>query len=253
MQISRKQWGRYLARLAYLNGAASGKIANYLQKYGLPATEDEIARLIAAAFAISDSFGTAAAEIAAEMFDYIAERAGVAAPPAELAPTPTYGEVAKAIRGTLKTGNSEIVADSIGRLVKRTGVDTTLHNAIRSGAQFAWIPQGDTCAFCLALASRGWQTASKAALKNGHAEHIHANCDCTYAVRFDETTNVAGYDPDAYLRMYREAEGDTPKDKINAMRREIYDEHAEEINAQKRSAYEKRKERESDKAEELDV
>jgi hypothetical protein len=76
--------------------------------------------------------------------------------------------------------------------------------------------------FCLTLASRGWQEASKKAIKNGHAEHIHANCDCTYAVRFDKNTTVEGYEPEKYLEIYENAEGDTPEEKINSMRRIQY-------------------------------
>ena len=53
--------------------------------------------------------------------------------------------------------------------------------------------------------------------------------------------------------MYRNAEGGTPDQKINAMRREFYQENKEAINEQKRSAYEKRKERNSSDAEELNV
>jgi hypothetical protein len=146
-----------------------------------------------------------------------------------------------------------MMANAIGRLVKQTGADTTLKNALRDGAEFAWIPSGDTCAFCITLASRGWQKASKAAIKGGHAEHIHANCDCTYAIRFDSSTNVRGYDPDKYREMYDDADGSSPKPKINAMRREFYAENKEEINEQKRSAYEKRQELNSSAAEETDV
>ena len=99
------------------------------------------------------------------------------------------------------------------------------------------MPHGDTCPFCITLASRGWQKASKKALEGGHAEHIHANCDCEYAVRFDSRTTVAGYDPDKYLRQYANAGGD-----INAMRREQYAANKDAINAQKRAAYAARKE-----------
>ncbi|MBQ1756264.1 MAG: hypothetical protein IIZ96_05930 [Oscillospiraceae bacterium] len=141
----------------------------------------------------------------------------------------------------------------MARLVKMAGVDTTMQNALRDGAEWAWVPHGDTCAFCITLASRGWQRASKKALKGGHAEHIHANCDCTYAVRFDGKSNVAGYYPDDYLEMYESADGLKPKDKINAMRREFYAQNSAEINAQKRDAYEKRQERNSSAAEEADV
>ena len=95
-----------------------------------------------------------------------------------------------------------------------------------------WVPHGDTCPFCITLASNGWQKASQKLLKGGHAEHIHANCDCEFAVRFRSGTTVAGYDPDKYYRQYREAGGD-----INKMRRIDYAANRERINAQKRAAY----------------
>ena len=94
---------------------------------------------------------------------------------------------------------------------------------------------------------------SKRALKNGHAEHIHSNCDCMYAIRFNDDTRYRGYNPDVYRRQYDNADGDTPTQKINAMRRAFYAKNAEEINEQKRDAYEKRKERESSAVEEENV
>ena len=188
-----------------------------------------------------------------EMYDAAAIASGAALVVAEPAPTATYAEVAKAINGTLKTGNAEIVSASVGRMVKMAGVDTTMKNALRDGAEWAWIPVGDTCAFCITLASRGWQRASKKAIKGGHAEHIHANCDCTYAIRFDSSTTVEGYTPDRYLRMYEGADGSTPNERINAMRRDAYAQNRELINEQKRSAYAKRKERESSESEEIKV
>ena len=126
---------------------------------------------------------------------------------------------------------------TVGRLVKRVGADTMLKNAERDHAQFAWIPMGDTCAFCMTLASRGWQYMSKDAMKHGHAEHIHANCDCQYAIRFDEKSTVEGYDPDRYREMYDNAEGGTSQEKINAMRRVKYTENPQKIREQKRDWY----------------
>ena len=107
---------------------------------------------------------------------------------------------------------------------------------MRDGAEWAWVPHGDTCPFCITLASRGWQTASQKLLKNGHAEHIHSNCDCEFAVRFDRRTSVAGYDPEKYLKQYRAAGSD-----VNAMRRIDYAARKDAINAQKRAAYAVRK------------
>ena len=160
---------------------------------------------------------------------------------------------AKAVNGTIKSRNTEIISAAVGRQVKMVGVDTMMQNALRDGAEWAWIPRGDTCAFCIALASRGWQRASKEAIKDGHAEHIHANCDCTYAVRFSHNLDVEGYSPSAYYKMYYGDGKGSPDDKIRALRRRIYAENADEINAQKRSAYAKRQERESSAAEELNI
>lgn len=252
MDITAKAWQEFIRRLRRVNEAAAEKILDYLAKNPIQSWDDR-QRLIDFAYVIAKRYGEGAAALACQMYDAVAAVSGAAVPAALPAEGATVAEVAKTINGTLKTGNQKIVSEAVGRLVKQQGVDTTMKNALRDGAEWAWIPSGDTCAFCITLASRGWQRASRAAIKGGHAEHIHANCDCTYAVRFDRSTNVAGYRPEEYLRMYENADGRTPKDKINAMRREFYAENAEEINAQKRDNYEKRRERESSAAEEINV
>ena len=252
MDITAKAWQIFIAKLRRVNEAAAHKILAYLTAHPIQSYEDR-QKLIEYAYLTAQKYGEGAAALACRMYDEIAAASTVAVPAAVPAAGPSVGEVAKTINGTLKTGNPNIVSEAVGRLVKQTGVDTTMKNALRDGAEWAWIPSGDTCAFCITLASRGWQRASRAALKNGHAEHIHANCDCTYAVRFDKQTDVAGYHPEEYRAMYEGAEGRTPTEKINAMRREFYAENKDEINAQKRDNYEKRKERESSAAEEIDV
>jgi len=205
--------------------------------------------LIDYAYALVTKYSEASSEAACIFYDELAELSGAVVPPAVPAETANISTVAKAVSFSQ---NEELISNALGRLVKQAGQDTTLQNALRDGAEFAWIPAGDTCAFCITLASRGWQTASKGAIKNGHAEHIHANCDCAYAVRFNSKTNYAGYDPDKYLDMYNSTSG-KPKDKINAMRRKAYAENKDEINAQKRSAYAKRQELNSSEAEEINV
>ncbi|MBQ1362298.1 MAG: hypothetical protein IIY43_04530 [Oscillospiraceae bacterium] len=251
MTISAASWARYIAQLRAVNDAAYKAMRGYLDLYGLPAGEEAEDAMIDVAYAITKKYAEASATLSARMYDSLAELTGKKLPAAVPADAPTVHEVAKAVVGTSKTGNPEIVSSSVSRLVKQTGVDTTMQNALRDGAEWAWVPQGDTCAFCLTLASRGWQRASRDAIRNGHAEHIHANCDCTYAIRFDQETNVAGYDPDKYLKMYYDADGTTPEAKINAMRRDLYAQNREKILAQKADAYEKRKELESSSAEEL--
>lgn len=253
MTINARAWSNYIWRMRKVNSEATELIRRYLQTRGIPETEEATNALIDYAYSVSTTFGEAAAELAAQMYDNIATAAGARVDSAIPAPTPTVSEVARTVVGTAKLGNEEILSAAVGRLVKQTGVDTTMRNALRDGAEWAWIPHGDTCAYCIMLASRGWQRASENAIKDGHAEHIHANCDCTYAVRFDKRTTVEGYNPREYYEMYRNADGRTPQQKLNSMRRDFYAENSEEINAQKRSAYEKRRERESSAAEETVV
>ncbi len=119
---------------------------------------------------------------------------------------------------------------------------------MRDGAEWAWVPSGDSCAFCIALASRGWETASQKALKGNHAQHIHANCDCTYAIRFDGESKYESYDPAKYKEIYDNASDGNSYEKINAIRREKYKLNKDEINASKRINYESLKSRKESRA-----
>lgn len=226
MKLTAQTWSEYVARLARLNQKAGQLMADYLAAHGTGDTD----ALIAYAHALVTKYGEGSAELACQMYDALAAAAKAGVPAAEPAEPASYGEVARMVQAT--KASPPQMQRGVSRLVKRAGADTTLKNALRDGAEFAWIPQGDTCAFCLTLASRGWQKASQAAIKGGHAEHIHANCDCEYAIRFDGRSTVAGYNPDEYLRRYRAAGSD-----VNALRRVNYAANRERINAQKRAAY----------------
>ena len=230
MTISAKTWNDYVTRLSQLNRKAGQLMQQYMDTHG---TEDADA-LIRYAYALFTKYGEGSAELAAQMYDAIAAAEEVFVPTAEPAATASYGEVARMVNGT-RTSPPQLQS-GVSRLVKRAGADTTLKNARRDGAQWAWVPHGDTCPFCITLASRGWQTASAKTLKGDHAEHIHSNCDCEFAVRFRSGTNVAGYDPEKYLKQYRDAGSD-----VNAMRRIDYAARKDAINAQKRAAYAARK------------
>lgn len=231
MQISAKTWNEYVTRLSRLNQKAGQLMREYIDAHGTADTDG----LVAYAYGLVTKYGEGSAELACQMYEALAEAQGVYVPAAEPAATASYGEVARMVSAT-KDQNPANLPNGVSRLVKRAGADTTLKNAIRDGAEWAWVPHGDTCPFCITLASNGWQKASQKLLKGGHAEHIHANCDCEFAVRFRSDTTVAGYDPDKYYRQYREAGGD-----INKMRRIDYAANRERINAQKRAAYAARK------------
>lgn len=234
MQITANAWNEYITRLSRLNQKAGQLMREYIGSHGTESTDD----LIAYAYGLVTKYGEGSAELACQMYDALAAAANAGVPAAEPAEPAGYGEVARMVNAT-KNQNPANLPNGVSRLVKRTGADTTLKNAVRDGAEWAWVPHGDTCPFCITLASNGWQKASSKVLKGGHAQHIHANCDCEFAIRFDHNTTVAGYDPEKYLKQYRDAGGN-----INKMRRVNYAANKERINAQKRAAYAARRLRE---------
>lgn len=243
MQITEKAWVEYITKMSQISQKAADLMQSWVQKNGL---ENDKA-LLDYAYALSQHYGQAIGALSCQMYEATAAAQGVIVPTAEVADLPDYGEVAKAVKGTKKQSPNNIPG-TLARLVKQVGADTTLKNAERDGAQFAWVPHGDTCAFCITLASRGWQYMSKKAMRNGHAEHIHAHCDCEYAVRFDGKSTVAGYDPDKYLEEYYDANGD-----INEMRRKRYAQNKDVINARKRELYASKKAEKLEKLRRSDI
>lgn len=237
--ITAKAWKNYRDTLAKIDKQALDVMQAYAEKHGF-VIDDEF---VAYAYAAVTKYGEASGALAAQMYDELSEYWDAVNAPAEVAETPSYEEVARAMYGTAKTSPRSTPATA-SRMVKQVGADTMLKNAIRDGAYFAWIPGGgETCAFCLTLASRGWQRASKKALKNGHAEHIHGHCKCTYAIVFNKQDFNAykGYDPDKYLKMYEDSEGNTPNEKMRSMRRMLYKDIAEYRNARRRELYKEKK------------
>lgn len=240
MRISKKQWTTYQKKLSAISTKASEEMGAWIAAQGgYQAVQFEAA--IAKAYELATKYGEASAALSALMYDTMAELSGASVPAAVVAKTASVGEVSKAIYGASGfSQNDDYISGVVGRMVKQAGADTTLQNAKRDGAEFAWISVGDTCAFCDLLSANGWQRASNETIKGNHAEHIHANCDCQFMIRFNSDTTVEGYKPNTQL--YAETEGNTIEEKANTIRRQNYAKNKEEINAQKRIAYAKRTE-----------
>ena len=237
--ITAKDWGRYRDTLKRISDKAAEEMQKYAQAHGFQIDE----AMVDYAYSLSTKYGQAAGALASQLYDEMANywmevknggkpfnKSGNFIKPAEIADTATREEVEAALRSAANEPTS--IPSRVGRMVKLAGADTTVKNAIRDHAQWAWIPNGDTCPFCLMLASQGWVNASKNVLKGNHCEHIHANCDCTFAIRFDDRTNVEGYDPEKYLAIYNKYHGD-----LNAIRRSQYPSIADARNAARRERY----------------
>lgn len=249
MQITYKEWQKYLGLLEKLDKKAKIEFIQFNSKKGGFNNYDRY-EMLDFIYALTTKYGEASATISAQLYDEIALASGKILPPAIPAETMTYKEVAKTVNGAMKFSPTEdYISGVVGQIIKQASADTTLQNAKRDSAEFAWIPSGDTCVFCLSIASNGWKRATKETMQGNHADHIHPNCTCEFCVRFDRSTNVQGYNPNKYKDMYDNAEGRTSKDKINYLRREQYAENKDEINEQKRIAYASRKEREEETTE----
>ena len=231
MNLTTKAWTEYITRLARLNEKAGALMAEYLASHGT----SDMEAVIDYAEALVVKYGEGSAELACQMYDAMAALQKVSVPAAEPAQPAGRREVARMVQAT--KNSPPRMQQGVSRMVKQAAADTTVKNALRDGAEWAWVPHGDTCPFCLTLASRGWQKASLTVRKGKHAEHIHANCDCEFAVRFDGHSGVAGYDPDKYLAQYNAAKGKTSEEKLKALRRANYTANKDKINAQKRAAY----------------
>ena len=236
--ISQAAWRKYIGKLSAIDKKAAEQMRAWVEKHGL--TDDRA--LIQYAYAIATKYGEASATLACQMYDTMSGMMKAGVLDAEPADTATYEEVARGMMYAKYHSPSQI-PDIVSRQVRQAGADTMMRNAVRDSAEWAWVPQGDTCAFCITLASNGWQKASSAVMRGNHAEHIHQNCDCTFAISFKERDKKQYdyiYDPKRYEKMYDDADGRSPAQKINYIRRQIYDRNKDEINAQKRDAYQAR-------------
>lgn len=229
MKISEKNWIAYRDRLAAINSKAATEMQKFINANGF----EDFDKIIDFAYSLTSKYGEAAAELACQMYDSIATAQNAKVNSADPAETASRDNVKSAVNSASHTTNG--IPAAVGKLVKQAGADTMLRNAKRDGAEFAWIPSGDSCAFCRMLASQGWQKAGKSTVSR--AAHIHSHCRCEYAVRFDGKSQVEGYDPDTYYGEYKNADGTKWQDKVKAMERSDYAKNADVINARKRAEY----------------
>ena len=218
MKITSNQYSKFQNLMVQASDKAKEEMLSWIRsKGGYKNVEFDDA--IKTAYALATKYGEATASLSALMYDSIAEKSGASVPPAEVAPTVSLDEVKKTIYGASSfSQDDEYIAGTVGRMTKQAGADTTLKNAKRDGAEFAWVTSGDSCAYCELLSNFGWQHASAKTIKGDHAEHIHANCQCQFVIRFDHDTTVEGYNPNPDF--YNSVSGKTIEEKASNLRRE---------------------------------
>jgi len=246
MRVSRRAWRRYQQAHRALQDAAKRELEEYFDSLPWDVDEPRALRMLQAkAIELAERYGTADATLSAGFYDGVMVAQGAHVPPAPvMSPNGRYvaQDVADAVRHATSAETARGMSGSaLSGHVKRAGIRSMQAAAQRDRAQWAWVCIGDSCAFCRTLGSQGWQVASRRVIAGSHAEHIHDNCDCQFAVsRPGETLDIDGYDPDALLDEYSDADpnGDGSRGQINSMRRADYtQEYADQRNARRRELY----------------
>lgn len=142
----------------------------------------------------------------------------------------------KAVRGIMQ----DIVEGKAAEVVIRKLVDRADYEIKKSAGEcvyrngkrdplkpkYARVPSGgETCRFCIMLASRGFVYRTEEAA--GEGNHYHANCDCRIVPGFDGETFVPGYDPDKLYDQWKHPEKYPElQEARNSRRSELYAERA---------------------------
>lgn len=96
---------------------------------------------------------------------------------------------------------AQLVGNHVNSDVRRVAGMTVAHNTGKDPSKPGWarVPNGDTCGWCLMLASFGAHYNSEET-----AGHSHTDCNCTVTPLFPGQSHVAGYHPDEMYGRYKE-------------------------------------------------
>lgn len=167
------------------------------------------------AVAIAEKYGMLGCELGAQWYDLCSELAGLDVDPAYL-PDPdveTIERAANAAAGKSRKGDygafNNFLNNMVMTSIRETGQANLWRDYDRGRAPGRWarVPIGETCAWCLMLASQGaWYVSEQSALGK-EAGHYHSDCDCV-AVYHAEPDGIAGYgrDLDYYKKLYYDAD-----------------------------------------------
>ncbi|NDO78265.1 hypothetical protein GKZ75_08520 [Kocuria indica] len=174
--------------------------------------------LIEQGTALAERYGQAAVGVASEFFE---AATGLRATPVDVDLSEQVEGSARWSAGDLFAGNPQAAQKKFTGAMQRhalqPGRDTLFESSNKRGVRFARVPVGDTCTWCLMLASRGFVYTS--ARHAGQGNEWHDWCDCFILASQSKDIPV-DYDPEALYEMYLNAHdsGDTGSDVARKMR-----------------------------------
>ena len=176
-------------------------------------TAEDVAEI---AYNLAMKYRMLGAELGAQWYDICAELAGVDVEPAYVEQTDASSlekRVRTATARTTPETTTEIfskwLSNEITSSIRETGSNNLWRDYKRGikGGRWARVPVGDTCAWCMMLASNGaWYVSEKTALGKT-SDHYHANCNCV-AVYYADAETIGGYSKSLsrYKSMYYAAD-----------------------------------------------
>lgn len=212
MQLSKETLSAYDSRLASLETNAFEAVYNRVIAYVNKFPDADVASVREYTISIVDAlvatYGNAAATCAANFYDELAEKSGATLAAAAVADVDVFHYINKEVRYQATklvagdvAGFAEQAATCAKDQVARRANQTMRTNAKRDGIKYARVPMGgETCSFCIMLASRGF--VYKSAESAGDGNHYHANCRCKVVPAFKKMT-VQGYNKDELYKRWK--------------------------------------------------
>lgn len=162
---------------------------------------------------VAEKYGILGSELGAQWYDLCSRLANIDADPAELQPVDAEATRRRA-QWHLEhnTGAQQAVGNFLESIIQDSIRSTGSANLWRDytrglvSGRWARVPIGDTCAWCIMLASQGaWYVSEESALGK-EAGHYHDSCDCV-AVYHADPDSIPNYSNlMQYKQMYYDAE-----------------------------------------------
>lgn len=222
--VKRADVNRYRAALDTVSNLAKKDLADayaLMAEWPMGQRRDALADVFSA---LCDQYGNLAGSAAIEFYELVREQS--AAPPgfrsvlAENVPDEQARKAYEYAARHFDDGNPEkVIASLNGRLqrfVEYTARETVHVNAAQVKARTYWarVPSGgECCAWCFMLASRGWVYATERSA-GGVGNEFHNDDRCMIVPSFENSPELAGYDPDAMFAKYQKARDEVQEDGI---------------------------------------
>lgn len=112
---------------------------------------------------------------------------------------------------SMLTGLSAVIDKQVKQVARQTVQGSARQDPART--LYARVPIGDTCSWCLMLASRGFVYASEESA-GGQGNRYHHDCNCVPTPEWSTSPSLDGYDPDALYQDYLKADSAARENRV---------------------------------------